>query len=503
MGVVYKLTQEIVDFIINSKKQDNNLSLNATVQKVQETFNKKVSKSAVHEIFKEAGLTSLRGSKSKTKLIATSPLPSIRPPVLSAPTLKLEPPPLATAITQEKKPTLPIIEAPQPVVAQAEPAQITNTPQVIEKELVKTDIEEQKGNIFLLAAAWHLLPNFNTLERIEDMQAVQRNDLNLDWTYWQTQVKGYRIRFEDDSCFYINPQNGNLFQNGNFLKMVSEVEPQNGNQFPIELAIKNMAEQWVNNLKPIVINDLHKNNIDDCVADVCAGCLASSKKRFKKIELLNTKGEEIASFDCLTKIKRQFILNLSPKVIELQKVVNNSLSLTESIYSPVLEKKFFFAEHLWASSWIGPDGQPISLRAIGWGLESQQLAGVILTNMEARNSSGKILLQYAHQYDMQTPQTFQSDSRDDLLILSGNFMQRMDEYAQILWQFKENPQGWESVKNLSGFELANDKNRVINLISPNGYEYLDILKLACQKINNARVFDPSGRQIWMRIADTK
>jgi len=57
MGVVHKLTQEIVDFIIYSKKNNLCLSCRQMVRSVKETYYIDISKSAVNKVFKNAGLS--------------------------------------------------------------------------------------------------------------------------------------------------------------------------------------------------------------------------------------------------------------------------------------------------------------------------------------------------------------------------------------------------------------------------------------------------------------
>lgn len=66
MGVVYKLKQEIIDFIIGQKRLDDRLSCRKISGIVKEKFQVDVSKSAVNAVIKQANLSSPVGRKSKS-----------------------------------------------------------------------------------------------------------------------------------------------------------------------------------------------------------------------------------------------------------------------------------------------------------------------------------------------------------------------------------------------------------------------------------------------------
>ena len=65
MGVIYKLKQEIVDFIIEQKKLDPSLSCRKLTSIIQEKFHIQVSKSSVNAVFKESHLSSPVGRTPK------------------------------------------------------------------------------------------------------------------------------------------------------------------------------------------------------------------------------------------------------------------------------------------------------------------------------------------------------------------------------------------------------------------------------------------------------
>lgn len=69
MGVVYKLKQEVINFILEEKKAQPNISCRKLTLKIQEKFQTKVSKSSINKIFKNAGLSMPVGRRIKKRRI--------------------------------------------------------------------------------------------------------------------------------------------------------------------------------------------------------------------------------------------------------------------------------------------------------------------------------------------------------------------------------------------------------------------------------------------------
>ena len=79
MGVVYKLKKELIDYIVDQKRQNPRLSCRALVDVVKERFNLEVSKSAINALLKEAQLSSPIGRRPKAdKKAAKFKLPDFR-----------------------------------------------------------------------------------------------------------------------------------------------------------------------------------------------------------------------------------------------------------------------------------------------------------------------------------------------------------------------------------------------------------------------------------------
>ena len=92
MGITYKLKQEIVDFIVMAKKENSSLSYREISLRIQDKFQKKVSKSSVGFILKKESLNSLVGRKgAKSVDIERSKAPDKKKEVLCDPIKKHKP----------------------------------------------------------------------------------------------------------------------------------------------------------------------------------------------------------------------------------------------------------------------------------------------------------------------------------------------------------------------------------------------------------------------------
>ena len=73
MGVVYKLTQEVIDFILQKKKLEPSISVRKLADMASQQFQTNISKSSVSTLLKDASLNSSVGRPSKMKEEKTGP----------------------------------------------------------------------------------------------------------------------------------------------------------------------------------------------------------------------------------------------------------------------------------------------------------------------------------------------------------------------------------------------------------------------------------------------
>src|SRR6267142_2097727 len=65
MGVTYKLTEEVVQFIIQHRQSNARLSCRELAEAVETSFGLHVSKSSIHDVLKQANIATPRGRKPK------------------------------------------------------------------------------------------------------------------------------------------------------------------------------------------------------------------------------------------------------------------------------------------------------------------------------------------------------------------------------------------------------------------------------------------------------
>lgn len=67
MGVTYKLTDEVVNFIVSQRRSNPLLSCRQLAESASQKFSLNLSKSSVHDVLREAGIITPRGRKPKDK----------------------------------------------------------------------------------------------------------------------------------------------------------------------------------------------------------------------------------------------------------------------------------------------------------------------------------------------------------------------------------------------------------------------------------------------------
>src|ERR1700677_1371350 len=67
MGVIYKLREEVVDFIISQRQSNPLYSCRQLAESASQKLGLHLSKSSVHDVLKESGIITPRGRKPKEK----------------------------------------------------------------------------------------------------------------------------------------------------------------------------------------------------------------------------------------------------------------------------------------------------------------------------------------------------------------------------------------------------------------------------------------------------
>jgi hypothetical protein len=192
MGVVYKLREDVVHFILSQRQSNPLASCRQLADAASQKFSLNLSKSSVHGILKESGILMPKGRKPTNKFkIPQEKKVQIQKSLAE---VKLLPKPGEIAV---------IASAPQPV---SPPHNETAIPTVY----------EDAGKIFLKAALW-------------DLGVFEENIEPEDWSYYLTYTRGVRVVLENDKSFFIDMA------------------------LPLERCIREVADGFINNIRPFKV----------------------------------------------------------------------------------------------------------------------------------------------------------------------------------------------------------------------------------------------------------
>jgi len=261
MGVIYKLRDEVVHFIISERQSNPLFSCRQLAESASQRFGLNLSKSSVHDVLKESGIVTPRGRKPKNKF----------------------------QIPQEKKKQIQnslsqVKLLPAPVDDQSEHREILVVKEEIPILKDVVDHREEKGfevspeyegagNIFLKAVLWDLgipLPELNEVDF-----PVMRE---MDWKYYLTYCKGVRIFLENDESIFIDLP------------------------LPIERCIREVADGLINNVKPLIIDKVS----DEVRFKACMEGQAGS--RIYRIDIVDQNDHTLLELTNIIECNRAYLL---------------------------------------------------------------------------------------------------------------------------------------------------------------------------------------------------
>ena len=276
MGVVYKLTEDVVSFIIERKQETPRLSCREIAGLVHERHQKVVSKSSVHDVLKEHGVVIPRGRKPKIKF----------------------------QIPLEKKQQL-FANVPAIMVPRAAPSYVgVGSPGPI--MMGGGEIQERMGEVFIKAAFWDIFPRpLWGIKKLEDIKSLNMNNLQKEWEYISTSVERLKIDLEDGSCVEMDSR----FQ-------VLGPGSQGTSVFPasIERCIQDTADCILNNINPLCIRSLGENVTDTSILSFFQACEGVAGKGMMRASLLGAGGIVLAQFVCSPRQKKNVIFGVPNKL---------------------------------------------------------------------------------------------------------------------------------------------------------------------------------------------
>jgi hypothetical protein len=363
MGVVYKLKQEVVDYIVNQKKDIPQISCRKLADLVSEKFQVTVSKSSINSILKNSQLSSPVGRRGKAdKKEKKFEIPSHQKKRLSETLRKVPPPPSPPkSITQK-------------IIVQSEPVPIEQPPK--REEIIKWELSDGMGNFLLKAAEWELsnqpllaellrgsvdvrfLANLDALsdvllflplfeiqspemlsrycgrglwvlngldepvsskEVVQFIQSFQNTKMlfikmSNERPQLLSEIRGFKFELQDKTEFSIDAQLFTMWP-ANVHSAVSA---------PLKKAITTLSEVFINNIHPAIIEGVFgKEAFAASFYQMLAAFENLSGKKISRIFLLGRQGQEIAKFSAVPDKKRFFITGAWPWHQEFEELLRD------------------------------------------------------------------------------------------------------------------------------------------------------------------------------------
>ncbi len=278
MGVTYKLKDEVVQYILELKQANALLSCRLLAEGVQNQFGLHLSKSSVHEVLKDANISSSRGRKPKDSFA----IPKEKKQLIQAN--------LTKALAPLVKPIIPPI--PSQHVVQA--ARVD-------------EISKGIGEIFIKATFWDLCP-YHTLgiKSFDDFKNLGYGRWDtIYWKYLITEGCGVRVTLEDESFYYVNLRSGNISA-GNPGLIVGSM--------PIERAIRQTVDCLVNNIEPLRVRKPDVGENTEAFDSFISSFQSKNGKKINKIEIVDSLDHIYAELILFVEQKRRFTVENNTKV---------------------------------------------------------------------------------------------------------------------------------------------------------------------------------------------
>jgi len=272
MGVIYKLREEVIHFIISQRQSNPLASCRQLAESASQKFGLHLSKSSVHDVLRQAGIITPRGRKPNPKFEIPQEKKKQIQVSLSRVNVKYLSPPYFTVIPAKAGPhtghsqELGIQDMDKMDPRWSLPPNVfigggdDTGPIEISPEY------EGAGGIFLKAALWDL-----GIFSEENIKATDRD-------YYLTYSKGIKVVLENNKSFFIDLP------------------------LPLERCIREVADGLINNVKPFIV---HKVS-DEGLFKACMGAQAGFK--IDSILIVDYKDHILLELSNIMESNRKFIL---------------------------------------------------------------------------------------------------------------------------------------------------------------------------------------------------
>jgi len=292
MGVTYKLTTEVIHFIISQRQGNPLLSCRQLAESASEKFGLHLSKSSVHDVLKESGVVTPRGRKPKEKfeipqekklqiqnslsqvklltppegefhILIGKPVPTQNRPVDIPPenlsnNILEENPPILLGNVSENANVVPVND---PVPTEGIPVVLSETKDFNDPE--NSTEYEGAGQIFYKAALWDL--GIFTEDNIKES----------DWKYYLTYTKGIKVILENNKEYFIDVV------------------------LPLERCIREAVDGLINNVKTFIVDKISDQGLFKASMDAQPGF------KIVSVSIVDHKDRIMFEYGDIVEIKRK------------------------------------------------------------------------------------------------------------------------------------------------------------------------------------------------------
>ncbi|MFH1458422.1 MAG: hypothetical protein ABIG31_04565 [Candidatus Omnitrophota bacterium] len=224
MGVIYKLKQEVINFILEQKKANPVLSCRQLTKLIEDKFQIKVSKSSINSIIKQAGLSMPVGRRIKKRRRPKTPQIHIMPKIPPVPMLEFK----QELPAKPEEPKKPVIEEPGKPIVQKEtliPVPVELSPEI---ELKKPEAPLEPictGAIFLKAADCLMGGSYYMAEGMKNRLRKQGKELitNIEFLIY-LQLLGLKREFTEKELRELWPLVGRRVTNADISSYLNELQ---------------------------------------------------------------------------------------------------------------------------------------------------------------------------------------------------------------------------------------------------------------------------------------
>ena len=554
MGVIYKLKQEVIDYILELKKLDEALSCRKISELASTRFQKEISKSSVNAILKESSLSSPIGRRGRQRAKEEKfKIPEHRKEqiFINIPAALLVPQPSADpAAALSPKP---LMENAGTFFLKAAEWQIKRQG-ILRFLCEKYNAEAHEEKIFKIAESFLFLPIFGATKEdaflsFDKKSFWELNDIDMSPTTYQKAESFDMLRGLETKKSQVLLEHGQIFSEASFFQILLEdgtsfcLDCQSNSSWDennvhcdfsscLDKSFDFLSRNIINNTQPVILRQAAgEGNFSASFLSMIAAFENLPGKRIKRVDLMTSHKETVSSFEKPLHKKRYFIVGIYDCEALARKVLGDKKQLPKTFQAPLSKAVYGYTTA--TTAFRLASGEQMSANIIFLNAEKESVPRFgILTNTPFRTqpieevirlflekwpmpAEGQAFFKARQQKTLATSMDILSSldgkiedlSHQGLLAESSFLSQavnllllRVHDYARrhffpaecMHLSFEE---ALKKFYRLSG-EVFKEKDIVkVKISRPPQETQAQELAFAAQRINESAVFDPQGRRI--------